>query len=255
MLRVTSKLLTLPGVAHGFFGRRGGVSTGIYASLNCGPGSGDTRPAVMENRSRAIAMLGGDARLVTLYQLHSAEAIVVEKPWDIGTNPRADGMVTRIPGIALGILTADCAPVLMFDAQAKVIGAAHAGWQGAFSGIVESVLSAMTRLGAQATRVRAVVGPSISPAAYEVGPEFQARFVAAEADNARYFRRPGRTAQWHFDLPAYVAHRLNRAGAGSVDIVGRCTYAEEEDFFSYRRTTHRKERDYGRQLSVIALSG
>jgi YfiH family protein len=142
----------------------------------------------------------------------------------------------------------------MFDAQARVIGAAHAGWQGAFSGIVESVLSAMTRFGARATRVRAVIGPSIGPDAYEVGPEFHARFVAAEAQNARFFRRPSPAAQWHFDLPAFVAHRLNRAGAGSVDIIGRCTYREEEDFFSYRRTTHRKEPDYGRQLSVIALS-
>ena len=254
MIKLTSKLLTLPGVSHGFFGRRGGVSTGMYASLNCGPGSGDARDAVMENRGRAMEALGGDARLVTLYQVHSAKAIAVEETWDIGANPRADGLVTRIPGIALGILTADCAPVLMFDAQARVIGAAHAGWQGAFSGIVESVLSAMTRFGAKASRVRTVIGPSIGPDAYEVGPEFHARFVAAEAQNARFFRRPSPAAQWHFDLPAYVAHRLNRAGAGSVDLIGRCTYWEEDDFFSYRRTTHRKEQDYGRQLSVIALS-
>jgi len=254
MLMITSKLLTLPGVAHGFFGRRGGVSTGIYASLNCGPGSGDARDAVMENRTRAIATLGSDPKLVTLYQVHSAEAIAVDKPWDIGANPKADGMVTRIPGIALGILTADCAPILMFDAQAKVIAAAHAGWQGALSGIVESVLAAMAGLGAQASRVQAVVGPCIGPDAYEVGPEFHARFVAADPQNARFFRRPGPTAQWHFDLPAYVAHRLDRAGAGSVDVIGRCTYRDEEDFFSYRRTTHRKERDYGRQLSVISLS-
>lgn len=254
MLRVTSKLLSMPGLAHGFFGRRGGVSAGIFASLNCGPGSGDARDAVMENRGRVMEALGGDTRLVTLYQVHSAEAIAVDQPWDIGANPRADGMVTRIPGIALGILTADCVPVLMFDPEAMVIGAAHAGWQGAFSGIVESVLAAMVRLGAGASRVRAVVGPCIGPDAYEVGPEFHARFVAAEAQSARFFRRPGLTGQWHFDLPAYVAHRLNRAAVGSIDVVGRCTYREEEDFFSYRRTTHRKERDYGRQLSVIALS-
>ena len=254
MLKVTSELLVLPGAAHGFFGRRGGVSTGIYASLNCGPGSGDVRDAVMENRTRAIATLGADTKLVTLYQVHSAEAIAVDQPWDIGANPRADGLVTRTPGIALGILTADCAPVLLCDPEAKVIGAAHAGWQGAFSGIVESVLAAMVRLGAEATRVRAVVGPCIGPDAYEVGPEFHARFVAADPQNAQFFRRPSPSAQWHFDLPAYVAHRLNRAGAGSVDLVACCTYREEEDFFSYRRTTHRKERDYGRQLSVIALS-
>jgi YfiH family protein len=208
----------------------------------------------MENRARAIAVLGGDPNLVTLYQVHSAEAIAVDQPWDIGANPRADGIVTRIPGIALGILTADCAPVLLFDPDAKVIGAAHAGWKGAFSGIVDSVLAAMARLGAQASRVRAVVGPCIGPDAYEVGPEFHARFVAAEAENAQFFWRAGPTERWHFDLPAYVGHRLTRAGAGGVDAVGRCTYREETDFFSYRRTTHRNERDYGRQLSVIALS-
>ena len=254
MLRATSKLLSLPGVSHGFFGRSGGVSTGIYSSLNCGPGSGDARDAVMENRGRAIATLDGDAKLVTLYQVHSADAIAVDQPWEINANPKADAIVTRNPGIALGILTADCAPVLLFDPEAKVIGAAHAGWQGAFSGVVESVLAAMARLGAQATRVQAVVGPCIGPDAYEVGPEFHARFVAADAQNARFFRRSSPESQWHFDLPAYVAHRLNGAGAGRVDLVGRCTYRDEQDFFSYRRTTHRKERDYGRQLSVIALS-
>lgn len=254
MLRVTSKLLAPPGVAHGFFGRQGGVSTGIYASLNCGPGSGDARDAVMENRTRAMAALGGNAKLVTLYQVHSAEVIAVDQPWDIGANPKADAMVTRSPGIALGILTADCAPVLLSDPEARVIGAAHAGWGGAFSGVAESVLSAMERLGAKATRIRAVVGPCIGPDSYEVGPEFHARFVAAEAQNARFFQGPASTGKWHFDLPGYVAHRLSRAGAGSVDVIGRCTYREEEDFFSYRRTTHRKERDYGRQLSAIALS-
>ena len=254
MLRVTSKLLTLPGMAHGFFGRRGGVSTGIYSSLNCGPGSGDARDAVMENRGRAIATLGCDAMLVTLYQVHSAEAIAVDKPWEIAANPKADAIVTRNPGIALGILTADCAPVLLFDPEAKVIGAAHAGWQGAFSGVVESVLSAMVRLGAKASQIQAVVGPCIGQDAYEVGPEFHARFVAADAQNTRFFRRSDPAGKWHFDLPGYVAHRLNRAGAGSVDVIGGCTYRNEEDFFSYRRTTHRKEQDYGRQLSVIALS-
>lgn len=255
MLKITSEVLTTPGVAHGFFGRRGGVSTGIFASLNCGPGSGDARDAVMENRGRAMAALDADSKLVTLYQVHSAEAIAVEDPWEPGANPRADGMVTRIPGIALGILTADCAPVLMYDADAKVIGAAHTGWQGALSGIVESVLAAMARLGANPASVRAAIGPCIGPNAYEVGPEFHARFVAAEAQNSRFFKRSRTTAQWHFDLPAYVAHRLSRASVGGIDIVGRCTYREEDDFFSYRRSTHRKQRDYGRQLTAIALTG
>src|SRR5260221_6308448 len=197
--------LSVPQVAHGFFGRQGGVSKGIYESLNCGPGSNDARDNVMENRARATAALSPDAGLVTLYQVHSAEAVTVTAPWQIPDNPKADAMATDRPGIALGILTADCAPILLADPTARVIGAAHAGWNGALAGVVESVLAAMGRLGAKPERIRAAVGPCISQKAYEVGPEFEARFANADADNARFFTRSPRAGHGQFDLPAYVA--------------------------------------------------
>jgi hypothetical protein len=253
MLILKSANLSVPRIAHGFFGRRGGVSKGIYESLNCGPGSKDARDNVMENRERAIAALSSDAALVTLYQVHSAEAITAAAPWEIPDNPKADAMATGRPGIALGILTADCAPILLADPQARVIGAAHAGWNGALAGVVESVLAAMERLGAKPGRVRAAIGPCISQKAYEVGPEFEARFVSADAGNTRFFARSPRAGHWQFDLAAYVAQRLKQAGVESVDILDACTYAREDEFFSYRRTTHRKEPDYGRELSAIML--
>jgi polyphenol oxidase len=246
-------MLQQRGIAHGFFGRQGGVSSGVYASLNCGPGSGDDRKAVMENRRRASQALSSDCSLVTLYQVHSAQAITVAEPWDIAANPRADGMATNRAGIALGILTADCVPVLLFDPETRVIGAAHAGWQGALAGITVAVLDAMARLGANPARIRAAIGPCIGPAAYEVGPEFEQKFVTADSANARFFSRHPNSGKWHFDLPAYVIHRLRRAAVEAVDLLGRCTYQEEDNFFSYRRTTHRKEPDYGRQLSAIML--
>jgi YfiH family protein len=253
MLILRSENLSAHNVALGFFGRQGGVSEGIYASLNCGPGSKDSRDAVMENRRRAREALSPDAPLVTLYQIHSAEAVTVTEPWDIAQNPKADAMVTDRKHVALGILTADCAPILLSDAQAHVIGAAHAGWNGALSGVADSVVAAMVRLGANKTRICAAIGPCISQTAYEVGPEFETRFRAADPDNARFFAASPRAGHWQFDLPAYVAHRLQAAGVESVEILGACTYASEADFFSYRRTTHRKEPDYGRQLSAIVL--
>jgi YfiH family protein len=253
MLILKSANLSLPGIAHGFFGRVGGVSKGIYASLNCGPGSKDSRDDVMENRARATAALAPDAALVTLYQVHSAEAVTVTAPWPIPENPKADAMVTDRPGIALGILTADCAPILLTDPKAHIIGAAHAGWNGALVGVVESVLAAMERLGAKPERIRAAIGPCISQRAYEVGPEFEPRFVGADANNARFFERSPRAGRWQFDLPAYVAQRLKEASVESVEILDACTYAREDEFFSYRRTTHRKEPDYGRELSAIML--
>ena len=253
MLILKSANLSVPRIAHGFFGRQGGVSKGIYASLNCGPGSNDARDNVMENRARATAALAPNAALVTLYQVHSAQAVTVSAPWQIPDNPKADAMVTDRPGIALGILTADCAPILLTDPQARIIGAAHAGWNGALAGVVESVLGAMTRLGARPERIRAAIGPRIGQKAYEVGPEFEARFVSADADNARFFARSPRADHWQFDLPAYVARRLKQAGVESVDILDACTYEREDEFFSYRRATHRKEPDYGRELSVIML--
>jgi YfiH family protein len=240
------------GTTHGFFGRQGGVSEGIYASLNCGPGSSDDRARVLENRRRAIAALSQEAKLVTMYQVHGAQAVTVTEPWDIPQNPKADALVTDKRGIALGILTADCAPILLADREAHVIGAAHAGWNGAISGVMDSVVAAMVKLGAKLERIRAAIGPCISQAAYEVGPEFEARFRAADAKNARFFAPSKRANHWQFDLPAYVGHRLERTGV-KAEIVKACTYERDADFFSYRRTTHRKEPDYGRELSAIVL--
>ena len=253
MLVLNSSNLELPEIAHGFFTRIGGVSSGLYESLNCGPGSGDDREAVLENRRRASHALSPRGRLVTLYQVHSANALIVSEPWEIAENPRADALATDKPGIMLGILTADCAPVLLCDPQARVIGAAHAGWHGALSGIIDSVISAMTRLGAAPGRIAAAIGPCIGQAAYEVGDEFAARFAAADPANARFFNRSPATGRWHFDLAGFVAERLRRAGIASVEPLERCTYEEEKNFFSYRRTTHRNEPDYGRQLSAIML--
>ena len=254
MLILKSANLSVPSIAHGFFGRRGGVSKGIYESLNCGPGSNDSRDDVMVNRTRATAALSPDATLVTLYQVHSGEAVTVTAPWEIPENPKADAMATDRPGIALGILTADCAPILLADPEARIIGAAHAGWNGALSGVVESVLAAMRRLGARPKRIRAAIGPCISQKAYEVGPEFQLRFVSADPANARFFAASPRADHWQFDLPAYLTQRLKQADVESVELLGACTYAREDDFFSYRRTTHRKEPDYGRELSAIVLA-
>jgi YfiH family protein len=242
------------GIAHGFFGRKGGVSTGLYDSLNCGPGSGDIRASVMENRARASAALSSAATLVTLYQVHSAHAVTVSAPWEIADNPKADAFATNKSGIALGILTADCAPILLADAEAHVIGAAHAGWGGALAGVAESVVTAMERLGARRERISAAIGPCISQPSYEVGPEFRPRFVAADSANARFFHPSRREGHWQFDLPAYVAHRLRQSGIGTVETLASCTYADEASFFSYRRTTHRNEADYGRQLSAIMLT-
>jgi hypothetical protein len=243
------------GVRHGFFGRQGGVSSGIYASLNCGPGSGDNPDAVRENRNRALeALLQGDSgELATLYQVHSARTLTVETVWPAEERPQADSMVTNRPGIALGILTADCAPVLFADPVARVIGAAHAGWKGALSGVTNSVLAAMEKLGAHRARIAASIGPCISQAAYEVGPEFRDRFLVADSQHARFFA-PGTAARWQFDLPGFLRHRLTACGVGSVEDLACCTYEQESAFFSYRRATHRKEPDYGRQLSAIALT-
>lgn len=250
-----SQNLSSARLAHGFFGRTGGVSTGIFASLNCGPGSGDERTLVTENRRRALGELTQDtgAQLLTLYQIHSAEAVTVRNAWQIGEGPRADAMVTNIPGLALGILTADCAPVLLADADAGVIGAAHAGWKGAFSGVVESVIGAMESLGARRAHIVAVIGPCISQKNYEVSAEFRANFETADEANARWFIPSDRPDHFRFDLPGYVESRLQAAGLTNVARIARCTYADEADFFSYRRATHRGERDYGRQLSAILL--
>jgi YfiH family protein len=248
-------LSAAPSVSHGFFGRTGGVSTGIFASLNCGPGSGDERELVGENRKRALAALSDNAatQLLTLYQIHSAKVVSVTEGWKIGKGPQADAMVTNVPGLPLGILTADCVPVLLADAEAGVLGAAHAGWKGALSGVTDSVLATMEELGAQRSHIAAAIGPCISQKNYEVGVEFRAHFEQADKTNARWFIPSDKADHFRFDLPGYVENRLHAAGVLNVARIDRCTYSEEADFFSYRRATHRGEPDYGRQLSAIML--
>lgn len=244
----------LPGIRHGFFTRRGGVSEGIFASLNCGLGSGDDRGRVAENRARAARAFGLPAdRLVTVYQIHSPDVVAVTQPWTAENSPRADALVTDRPGIMLGVLAADCAPVLLADPQAKVIGAAHAGWRGAHAGVVDSAVAAMERLGAERRNIVAAVGPCIAQASYEVSDDFLAPFLQQDPANARFFAPGRREGKKQFDLPGYLAQRISRLGLKSVAVSGRDTQAEEEDFFSYRRTTLRGERDYGRLLSAIAL--
>ena len=248
--------LMLPGVAHAFFTRQGGVSTGLYASLNTGVGSQDERAAVLENRARAMRHLGLDAeRLATPYQVHGTHVVVVEEPWAPGAGPKADALVTKTQGIAIGVGAADCGPVLLADAQAGVVGAAHAGWKGAFDGVLEAVVAAMETIGAARQQIVAVLGPTISGNAYEVGPEFIQRFFEADRANARFFRPSKRYGRGYFDLPAFILSRLQRLGLADAHDVGLCTYAEEESCFSYRRATHREEPDYGRQLSAIVLTG
>lgn len=249
----TSRALALPGIAHGFFGREGGVSSGIYATLNCGLGSDDARENALENRRRAAAALGADS-LNTLYQIHSPDVVHVTGPWPTGTPPRGDATVTRQHGVALGVLTADCAPVLFADAEAGIIGAAHAGWRGALAGVLEATLGAMVELGSALPRIVAAVGPCIGPASYEVGPEFEAQFLAQSADYRGFFR-PGRNAGRRlFDLPGFVRARLLQCGLGAVEMETADTYADEQRYFSYRRATHRGEQDYGRNLSAIVLT-
>ncbi len=244
--------LALPGIAHGFFGRPGGVSQGVYAGLNCGPGSGDDRAAVIENRRRAMAVLGGP-KLVTVYQVHSANAVRVTAPWEIGEAPHADAMATNIPGLALGILTADCAPVLLADAEARVIGAAHAGWKGAIAGVTDSVIAKMEELGARRDRIVAAIGPTIAQASYEVDNNFRERFVTEDTTNASFFVASNRPDHFRFDLEGYVAMRLAKASIAKVVKLGADTYPDATRFYSFRRATHLKEPDYGRDLSAIAL--
>lgn len=245
--------LELPGVRHGFFTRAGGVSAGIYASLNCGIGSSDERTAVLENRRRAARALGFEA-IASPYQVHGTTVAIVEEPWAAGSGPEADAVVTRRRGFAIGVGVADCGPVLFADPEAGIIGAAHAGWRGAFAGVLEATVSAMEVLGAERVRIVAVLGPTIAQASYEVGPDFQARFVADDAANARFFRPSPRPGHDLFDLPGYISHRLGRLGLASARALGLDTYADEARFFSFRRTTHRREADYGRLIAAIGLA-
>jgi hypothetical protein len=250
---LTADNLKNAAIAQGFFTRQGGVSRGIFASLNCGPGSGDDAQKVMENREHVRRELGARS-LVSLYQIHSPIAVTVSEPWDHGNRPQADAMVTNVPGIALGILTADCAPVLLVDAQARVIGAAHAGWKGALYGVTDSVIAEMEKLGADRARIAAAVGPCISQANYEVGAEFLDAFTKVDSTNGKFFVTSNRSDHFRFDLEAFVAHRLRLAGVSDVQPLHACTYARENEFFSYRRATHRGEKDYGRQISAIVLA-
>lgn len=255
MVVTAPALAALPGIRHGWFTRDGGVSDGLYASLNTGLGSADERAAVIENRGRIADALGVPRdRLVTCHQVHSPDVVTVTDPWPPEANPKADALVTDRPGIAIAVSSADCGPVLFADPAARVVGAAHAGWKGAFTGVLEATLSAMEGLGADRGRIVAAVGPMISGAAYEVGPEFTARFRDAGETVERWFRPSPRADHAYFDLPAYILHRLERAGVGAAVDLGLCTYADEARFYSYRRTTHRGEPDYGRHLSAIVLA-
>jgi YfiH family protein len=248
---VTSPLLDLPGVRHAFFTRNGGVSEGIYASLNVGLGSNDDADAVIENRRRCATHFGA-ATLVTAYQVHSAAALVADGDWPAGP-PQADGVVSATPGVVCGALAADCAPVLLADPQARVVAACHAGWKGALGGIVEATVARMEGLGAERRRLRAAIGPCIGPASYEVGVEFLERFIDFDRGYARFFAAGVSPEKRMFDLPAFVLGRLQAAGVAACEWVGRDTCAEEALFFSNRRAFKRDEGDYGRLLSAIML--
>ena len=244
----------IAGVRHAFFSRRGGVSGGLFASLNCGFGSADNAEDVAVNRARAAGELGvGSDALVTAYQVHSPKVAVVTEPWQPGEGPKVDAMVTRMPGLGLGILTADCAPVLFADNEAGVIGAAHAGWRGAVGGVIEATLAAMAELGAEPERIAAAVGPCIAQASYEVGPEFPQAFLDEDPANARFFVPSAREGHFMFDLPGYCTAKLRGLGLAMVSWIGRDSCAEPEAFFSYRRTCLAGEKHYGRNLSAIVI--
>lgn len=248
-------LSRLPGIRHGFFTRQRGVSQGIYASLNGGMGSRDDLANIQENRARMAASLGiAPEALVACWQVHSATAVTLETPWTRENAPQADAVVTAIPGLGATITVADCGPVLFADPQARVVGAAHAGWKGAFGGIVAATVARMEDLGARRDRMVAVIGPLIRQESYEVGDDFIARFLEEDRGHARFFRAAERPGHALFDLPGFIAHRLREAGVGMVEDLGLDTYADETRFFSYRRSTHRKEPDYGRMVAAITLA-
>ena len=248
------RAISLGRLPHGFLGRRGGISTGECAGLNVGYGSHDDPEAISGNRRLAIAALLQDAELATVHQVHSAEVVVADEAWAQEARPRADAMVSDTPNLLLGILTADCAPVLFADHEAVVVGAAHAGWRGALAGVTDATIEAMERLGARREHIHAAVGPCIAQPSYEVDQAFRARFLDADGDNERFFVA-GPAGRPHFDLEANVIHRLIAAGIDEVEALNLDTYADADRFFSYRRSTHRGEADYGRQLSAIAIPG
>jgi YfiH family protein len=252
---LSRSLSSSPAIRHAFFTREGGVSDGIYQSLNGGIGSNDAPENVKENRARMAKALGvAPTHFVSCYQIHSPDVIVATKPWTRENAPRADAIVTRTPGLAIGVSTADCGPVLFADGDAKVVGAAHAGWKGALTGVLEATIAAMEKLGASRGNISAAVGPLIRQPNYEVGAEFVERFTATDATNARYFIPSERADHAMFDLPGFIKSRLEAAEIKSVEDLGLFTYAEPDRFFSYRRTTHRREPDYGRHINAIALT-
>ncbi|HZC57193.1 MAG TPA: peptidoglycan editing factor PgeF [Xanthobacteraceae bacterium] len=255
-MKIEARSLALTGIRHAFFTRAGGVSGGLFASLNGGIGSKDDAAHVAENRSRMAGALGVEPRrFLTLYQIHSPNVVVAEAPWTAEERPRADAIVTRMRALAIGVTTADCGPVLFADPQAGVIGAAHAGWRGALAGVIEATVEAMERLGAARGHIRAAIGPMIRQSNYEVGPDLIARFAAEDGASSRFFAPASRNGHALFDLGGYVAARLVRTGVSEVEDLGLCTYADPDRFFSYRRTTHRAEPDYGRHVNAIALTG
>lgn len=247
-----NRAAVLESLPHGFLGRRGGVSSGVVAGLNVGLGTGDEPAAVAENRRRAVAAIEPAARLATVYQVHSPDCVIVTAPWADAERPHADALVTDRPGLLLGIVTADCAPVLFADPVAGVIGAAHAGWKGAIGGVTDATIAAMEALGAQRARIAAAIGPCIAQASYEVDTGFRDHFLAEAEGNARFFVA-GRPERFQFDLEGYVAARLESAGIGAVERLGLDTYPAHDRFYSFRRATHRGEPDYGRQISLIGL--
>ncbi|WP_373489507.1 peptidoglycan editing factor PgeF [Blastomonas sp.] len=254
-MKDTIPLLTSPALGdlpHGFTGRRGGVSTGIVAGLNVGLGSHDDPAAVHENRRLAASAILPGAALVTLHQVHSADVIHVTEPIPVDARPRADAMVTDRPGLLLGVLGADCPPILFADVRAQIIGAAHSGWKGAFAGVGEATVAAMEWLGADRTHIAAAIGPCIQQKSYEVDAGFFERFAQADAANERFFRE-GKPGHYQFDLEGYIAARVAAFGIGTVHCSGMDTYGNEADYFSFRRATHRGEPDYGRQLGAIGL--
>jgi YfiH family protein len=249
----SATLSAVRGIRHAFFTRVGGISKGVYASLNGGTGSNDVPENVAANRERMAAALGcSPERFLTAYQIHSPNVVVADRPWTQADRPRADAIVTRVSGIALGISTADCGPVLFADGDAAVIGAAHAGWRGALHGVLESTIMAMERLGARRTRIAATIGPMIRQSNYEVGQDLIAQFLAADPASERFFMPASRPGHAMFDLAEYIAARLRQAGI-MCDDIDLCTYADEHHFYSYRRMTHRGESDYGRHINAIML--
>jgi YfiH family protein len=254
-MKIEARSLALTGIRHAFFTREGGVSGGHYASLNGGIGSSDSAENVAANRARmAVALNVEPARFITAYQVHSPQVVVAEMPWPQEARPRADGIVTRMRALAIGVTTADCGPILLADPQARVIGAAHAGWRGALGGVVEATVETMERLGATRSQIRAALGPMIRQSNYEVGSDLIARFAAEDRASSRFFAPALRDGHALLDLPGYIAARLERAGIAEVEDLGLCTYADPARFFSFRRTTHRAEADYGRHVNAIALT-